>query len=570
MKIHFLKHANTSKMLRTYLRTRVTFAHARASFKPSEQFCTFISIHMKQQCGAGGIVIACCVAFLLLCVASVLLYDYCIWKRYMQRWRAKEEDLLLLEDAPSFPIDFVLTWGGSTEAQQQTVSNRPDGAALHLSITSVRRFAPWARCIWVVTQRPQVPPRLDEYAAINGVPVVVVHHDDMRQRYIARVRDVDIFNVHAIETDLHRIRGLAEHFVYGSDDMCLGNDVFPRDFFTRTGSPLHTLVPQITHPGNTCFSALRVLRGIVVKPAVLNVFVFGHTHTHLALTVAGCAAAETRFAKWYHNTRCRSFPNNTLDLPPVSYAVYYGLHTGKASLRIVTESMRYPRAAHGRAAISPDTFIRNKPRLVAANVSVALTLARLQLPPPPRIVKETVLMVVAHPDDETIFGGTDLFLSSRVHVVCMTNANNAVRVKELQRVAAGLCTAAGPSVTVQLLTWCTATASRDAVLQAVTSQHQAALLRFTRVVSHASDGEYGHPQHKATHAIARDVAVRLGVPFESFIERRDAVARGHEQALESIKEHVFAARDRALRIYKSQNIRRYSAWSTRYLPYAEK
>ncbi len=44
------------------------------------------------------------------------------------------------------------------------------------------------------------------------------------------------FNSHAIETSLHRIEGLAEHFVYFNDDVFLGRPARPETFFSPSGS----------------------------------------------------------------------------------------------------------------------------------------------------------------------------------------------------------------------------------------------------------------------------------------------------------------------------------------------
>jgi hypothetical protein len=43
------------------------------------------------------------------------------------------------------------------------------------------------------------------------------------------------FNSTSIESHLHRIPGLAEHFIYANDDMFLGAPVAPEDFFTSLG-----------------------------------------------------------------------------------------------------------------------------------------------------------------------------------------------------------------------------------------------------------------------------------------------------------------------------------------------
>ena len=44
------------------------------------------------------------------------------------------------------------------------------------------------------------------------------------------------FNINSIELNLHRIKGLSEHFVFFNDDMFLIDSVRPEDFF-KNGFP---------------------------------------------------------------------------------------------------------------------------------------------------------------------------------------------------------------------------------------------------------------------------------------------------------------------------------------------
>lgn len=39
----------------------------------------------------------------------------------------------------------------------------------------------------------------------------------------------------AIESHLHRIPGLADHFIYLNDDVMFGDEVWPEDFYTHQG-----------------------------------------------------------------------------------------------------------------------------------------------------------------------------------------------------------------------------------------------------------------------------------------------------------------------------------------------
>ncbi|WP_050812604.1 stealth family protein [Brachybacterium squillarum] len=142
------------------------------------------------------------------------------------------------------PIDLVYTWvDGHDPAWQRrfrselaTLDASPalthpsavdtvrfdDSQELRHSLRSVHQFANWVRRIHIVTDG-QVPAWLD-----TGHPRIhlVDHHDIMGgSRY----------NSHAIEASLHRIPGLAEHYLYLNDDVFFGRAAFPSDFFVKDG-----------------------------------------------------------------------------------------------------------------------------------------------------------------------------------------------------------------------------------------------------------------------------------------------------------------------------------------------
>jgi len=144
-----------------------------------------------------------------------------------------------------FPVDVVYTWvDGNDEgwdnarearlaalsgtAQTRESSGRArflDRGELRYSFRSLHLFAPWVRRIHLVTAG-QVPDWLDtSHPMIN-----VVDHRD-----ILPADGLPTFNSHAIETSLHRIEGLAEHFVYFNDDFLLGRPVRPEAFFSPAG-----------------------------------------------------------------------------------------------------------------------------------------------------------------------------------------------------------------------------------------------------------------------------------------------------------------------------------------------
>lgn len=124
-------------------------------------------------------------------------------------------------NAHAFDIDVVYTWVDGDDPLWQE-RKRPfdantDGAAgdairdarfrnrneLLYSVRSVRRFMPWVRNIYVVTDQ-QTPHRvLEEFPDV----IVVDHRDIFPDPSV-----LPVFNSHAIEASIHRIPGLAEHY----------------------------------------------------------------------------------------------------------------------------------------------------------------------------------------------------------------------------------------------------------------------------------------------------------------------------------------------------------------------
>ncbi len=90
---------------------------------------------------------------------------------------------------------------------------------------SLHLFAPWVRRIHLVTAG-QVPPWLDT----SHDRIRVVDHRD-----ILPASALPTFSSHAIETRLHAVPDLADHFVYVNDDVFLGRPRRPEHFFSPGG-----------------------------------------------------------------------------------------------------------------------------------------------------------------------------------------------------------------------------------------------------------------------------------------------------------------------------------------------
>jgi len=143
-----------------------------------------------------------------------------------------------------FPIDAVYTWvdgsdprwlgrwqmtrvdHGALNGQAANEARYLDREELRYSLRSLHLYAPWLRRIYLVTAE-QVPHWLN----LDDPRLVLVSHAEM---FEAGAR-LPTFNSHAIESQFHRIPGLAEHFIYFNDDMFLGRPVSPSTFFHANG-----------------------------------------------------------------------------------------------------------------------------------------------------------------------------------------------------------------------------------------------------------------------------------------------------------------------------------------------
>ena len=147
-------------------------------------------------------------------------------------------------DDVRFDVDVVYTWvDGDDEdwlaARDErivqtggTPSERAGGAQryksrdeLRYSMRSLHLFAPWVRRIHLVTAG-QVPSWLDT----SHPAVRVVDHRD-----ILPESALPTFSSHAIETRLHAVPDVADHFVYVNDDVFLGRPRRPEHFFAPGG-----------------------------------------------------------------------------------------------------------------------------------------------------------------------------------------------------------------------------------------------------------------------------------------------------------------------------------------------
>lgn len=176
-----------------------------------------------------------------------------------------EAELAKLTAGPP-PVDVVYTWidGSDPEHKRQRDRFRDAATSAHrsdrtdvrwtnrnellYSIRSVRQFAPFVRNIYVVVSHRQFPAFLDRESCVvipddrsnprcNESGLLFIVNDTLIFTGKA-ANHLPTFNSQAIESHLHDIPGLAEHFIYLCDDMMFGKPVTRDMFFDRRNRPI--------------------------------------------------------------------------------------------------------------------------------------------------------------------------------------------------------------------------------------------------------------------------------------------------------------------------------------------
>lgn len=247
----------------------------------------------------------------------------------------------IYSDIP-FPVDVVYTWvdGADPEWQRRRAEAGGEGYHPHsansarfishdelrYSLRSVRMNMPWVRHVFLVTDR-QVPEWLDR--EVPGLTVV-----DHREVF-ADPSVLPAFNSHAIETQLHHIDGLSEHFLYLNDDVCIGAPLTPDRFFLANGHtryfPSPALVPfGEPHPGDIPSSAAGKNNRKLIRREFGTAPTHKMKHVPHALRRSVLAEIEERFPVEYRRTAASRFRDQADISVTSSLYHYYAFHTGRA------------------------------------------------------------------------------------------------------------------------------------------------------------------------------------------------------------------------------------------------
>ncbi|MFJ7587581.1 Stealth CR1 domain-containing protein [Streptomyces sp. NPDC097617] len=249
-------------------------------------------------------------------------------------------------DDIEFPVDAVITWVDAADPAWRRRRDRAAHAAdvgtarrtgidladnryrdrgeLRYCLRSIAAYAPWIRHVFLVTD-DQAPDWLDTCHP----RVTVVDHRELS----ADPDAPEVFNSHAIESRLHRIAGLAEHFIYFNDDIFLGRPQRPQDYFLSSGLPkvFHDwrAVDPGSRAGDDVFTSSQKVTRQAVEEAVGRTYPHILAHTPYPLTRSFFTRVEELLPGRLAAT-ARSVFRSTDDLAPVTLASHLALAEGHA------------------------------------------------------------------------------------------------------------------------------------------------------------------------------------------------------------------------------------------------
>ena len=257
-------------------------------------------------------------------------------------WRTLQHMFDDLASDISFDIDLVFSWvdGSSSDFQRErakrmqayVVGEGDDSDArfrqideLKYALRSVYMFAPWVRRIFIATDSP-APEWLAEHPRVT-----IMRSED----FFPDTSALPTHNSHAVESQLHHIPGLAEHFLYSNDDMFFGRPVGPELFFSPGG--ITKFVEASTRiglgdndPSRSGFeNAARVNRALL-RERFGKVTTRHLEHTAAPLRKSVLRELEAEFPEDFARTAASRFRSATDISVTNSLYHYYALMTGRA------------------------------------------------------------------------------------------------------------------------------------------------------------------------------------------------------------------------------------------------
>jgi Stealth protein CR2, conserved region 2/Stealth protein CR3, conserved region 3/Stealth protein CR4, conserved region 4/Stealth protein CR1, conserved region 1 len=215
--------------------------------------------------------------------------------------------------------EYVVGEGDEAEARIRQIDE------LKYTLRSVNMFAPWVRRIFIATDsRP--PAWLAEHPKIT-----IVRAED----HFSDPAALPTYSSHAVESQLHNIAELSEHFLYSNDDMFFGRPLKATMFFSPGG--ITRFIEAKTRiglgsndPARSGFeNAARVNRQLILE-RFGQVITRHLEHTAVPLRKSVLKQMEREFPEDFARTQASQFRSSTDISVTNSFYHYYALMTGRA------------------------------------------------------------------------------------------------------------------------------------------------------------------------------------------------------------------------------------------------
>ena len=263
-------------------------------------------------------------------------------ERYGLTWPTIENMFAGHASDVNFDIDIVFSWvdGSSAEFQAQRakrmqnyIVGEGDASAaryrqideLKYALRSIHMYAPWIRRIFVATDSPR-PAWLADDPRVTFV---------RSEEFFVDTSVLPTHNSQAVESQLHHIPGLSEHFLYSNDDMFFGRPVSPQAFFSSGGVSM--FIEATTRIGlgysdadrSGFENAARVNRRLLQNRfGLMTTRHLEHAATPLRKSVL--QEMENEFPEEFAATAASAFRTSTNISVTNSLYHYYALMTGRA------------------------------------------------------------------------------------------------------------------------------------------------------------------------------------------------------------------------------------------------
>jgi hypothetical protein len=263
-------------------------------------------------------------------------------KLYGYRWPTIEGMFTPHASDVTFDIDMVFSWVDGSDPEfrarraaqmsQHVVGEGDEADArvrqideLKYALRSVNMFAPWVRRIFIATDSV-LPAWLAEHPKITIVRA---------EEHFSDRAALPTYNSHAVESQLHHIPELAEHFLYSNDDMFFGRPLKASVFFSPGG--VTKFIEAKTRiglgandPMRSGFeNAARVNRQVLFER--FGQIITRHLeHTAVPLRKSVLTEMEREFPEEFARTMASAFRSSTDISVTNSFYHYYALMTGRA------------------------------------------------------------------------------------------------------------------------------------------------------------------------------------------------------------------------------------------------